>query len=99
MTQAADWHTNADAYLAYFEDNPDRISTAKVFPRLMALLADLRGRRVLDFGCGQGRFSRALAAAGAQVTAHDDSPAEIANARALGGDHAITYVETLEEVR
>ena len=99
MTQAADWHANADAYLAYFDDNPDRISTAKVFPRLMGLLAELRGRRVLDFGCGQVRFSRALAAAGAQVTAHDASPAEIANARALGGDHDITYAETLEEVR
>ena len=43
----------------------------------------LRGRRVLDLGCGPGRASAALAVRhGAQVTAFDASPAMLAAARA-----------------
>ena len=37
------------------------------------LLGDLRGRDVLDFGCGGGWISRLLATAGARVTAFDVS--------------------------
>jgi len=37
------------------------------------LLGDLRGKRVLDFGCGGGWISRLLASAGARVAAFDVS--------------------------
>lgn len=37
------------------------------------LLGDLRGKHVLDFGCGGGWISRLLATAGARVTAFDVS--------------------------
>jgi SAM-dependent methyltransferase len=40
-----------------------------------------RGRRVLDAGCGNGRWSRALASCGADVTAVDASAAGVAHAR------------------
>lgn len=98
MTQTADWHTQADAYMAYFQDNPNRISTTRIFPRLLEHFGDLKGRRVLDFGCGQGRFARMLADAGAEVTAYDSSSAEIANARALDEGRNIRYVEQLDEL-
>ncbi len=98
MNSADDWHTQADAYLAYFEDNPNRISSARVFPRLLEHFGDLHGQRVLDFGCGQGRFARALADAGADVTAFDASAAEIANARDLNQDRGIRYVERQQDL-
>nr|VFK17347.1 MAG: Methyltransferase domain-containing protein [Candidatus Kentron sp. LPFa] len=88
-----DWHIQADAYLAYFQDNPNRISSARVFPRVLEHFGDLNGLRVLDFGCGQGRFARALTDAGADVTAFDASGAELANARALDHGRGIHYVE------
>ncbi|MGB5597368.1 MAG: methyltransferase domain-containing protein [Thiothrix litoralis] len=94
-----DWHVQADAYLAYFQDNPNRISTTQVFPRLLAHFGDMQGLRVLDFGCGQGRFARMLADAGAEATAYDSSSAEIANARALDEGRGIHYVEALDELR
>ncbi len=44
--------------------------------------ADRPGERVLDAGCGSGRYSVALAARGADVTGIDISPAMLALARA-----------------
>jgi 2-polyprenyl-3-methyl-5-hydroxy-6-metoxy-1,4-benzoquinol methylase len=39
-----------------------------VNPVLLRMLGDVRGRRVLDAGCGNGYFSRMLARSGAAVT-------------------------------
>jgi SAM-dependent methyltransferase len=48
---------------------------------LLAALGPLHGRRVLDVGCGTGRFTAALEAAGAQVTGLDRDPAMLQLAR------------------
>lgn len=45
-------------------------------------LGDLNGRRVLDVGCGTGRFTRELAALGARVTGIDKSETMLGVARA-----------------
>ncbi len=47
-------------------------------------LADLRGKRVLDAGCGMGRFAEICADAGAEVHAADLSTAVEAASRNLG---------------
>jgi SAM-dependent methyltransferase len=44
-------------------------------------LGDLRGKRVLDFGCGLGESSILLARSGATVSAFDISPASVALTR------------------
>jgi len=54
--------------------------------RLRALLDRLRpltGRRVLDLGCGKGRFAARLEAHGARVVGLDRAPAMLAEARGL----------------
>jgi SAM-dependent methyltransferase len=49
--------------------------------RTLAELDDLAGKRVLDIGCGSGRYAVALAERGADVLGIDLSPAMLALAR------------------
>jgi SAM-dependent methyltransferase len=51
---------------------------------LLACLGPLAGRRVLDLGCGKGRFAHALARAGAKVIGLDRSGAMLAGTAAAG---------------
>ena len=50
-------------------------------PRVREALGEVRGREVLDLGCGTGRHSAWLAGAGARVTAVDFSAGMLAKAR------------------
>lgn len=56
---------------------------------LLRLLGDIRGMRVLDVACGQGRVARELARNGAQVTGVDISAALLAIASALETDQPL----------
>jgi len=59
---------------------------------LLARAADLPGRRVLDLGCGTGRFAAALAARqGCTAFGVDPSPAMLAVARERAG--GVTWLE------
>jgi len=48
----------------------------------LARFGDLRGQRVLEYGCGHGMAAVTLARAGANVTAFDLSPGYVSEARA-----------------
>ena len=66
---------------------------APEWPALQALLPDLRGRRVLDLGCGFGWFCRWARERGAdRIEGIDVSDKMLARARATTGDATITYV-------
>jgi ubiquinone/menaquinone biosynthesis C-methylase UbiE len=56
------------------------------------LLEAVQGKRVADVGCGTGRRSLAMAAAGAQVTALDFSQGMLARARAKPGAADLRFV-------
>lgn len=45
-------------------------------------LADFRGQRVLEMGCGEGRLTRGITAEAASVVAFDPDEASVAEARA-----------------
>jgi ubiquinone/menaquinone biosynthesis C-methylase UbiE len=52
-----------------------------VEPAVIAEVADLRGKRVLDVGCGSGRLTEFAAAHAAEVYAFDPDPEGLAEAR------------------
>jgi SAM-dependent methyltransferase len=60
-------------------------------PVLLRMLGDVRGRRILDAGCGHGYLARMLAARGAQVTGVEPAESLYAYATEKGG-HDIRYV-------
>ena len=58
---------------------------------LIARVADLAGKDVLDIGCGDGRTSRRLAGRGASVLGVDPDETAIAGARAGGAGDACRF--------
>lgn len=66
-------------------------------PALLELAGDVRGRRILDAGCGPGSLFAALRERGASVTGIDASPAMIAQARQRLGADADLRVADLGE--
>jgi SAM-dependent methyltransferase len=68
------------------------LAGAPEWPSLQRLLPDLKGKRVLDLGCGFGWFCRwARAAGAAAVLGLDVSERMLARARAETTDPAIAY--------
>lgn len=58
---------------------------------MLEALGDVTGARIIDIGCGEGRFSRLLAGLGATVTGVDLTEPFIRRARSLsvGGDNYV----------
>lgn len=76
------WHASAPAWI----DGVERDMTRKMLdPLVLHLCGDVSGRRALDVGSGEGRFSRMLAERGAQSVGIDPTPALVAAARDRGG--------------
>ncbi len=89
----------------YEEENAATRAFNKVFRRPMftryvltlGALGDLKGRRILDVGCGSGRYAVELALAGAEVVGIDFSPEMLVmaneRARAAGVQDRVTFIE------
>lgn len=81
------WDTNAAYWDDAMGDQGNDFVNWLVWPATQRLLAGLEaGWRVLDVACGNGLYSRRLAALGAEVTAFDFAPQMIERARAYPGD-------------
>ncbi len=75
----------ADSYAALIDTKPHNAYCER--PAMIGLLPELRGRRVLDVGCGPGIYAELLLARGAVVTSIDASDRMLENARKrLGPD-------------
>jgi SAM-dependent methyltransferase len=80
---AAAWEAIADGWAERVRTNTDWVRPLILDRPHLELLGDVRGKRILDAGCGEGRFARMLAERGALVTAVDLSARMITNATAL----------------
>jgi SAM-dependent methyltransferase len=74
------WIDSARAYIN-FQDADDPNRTMLLDPVMLRLCGDVAGMRVLDLGCGEGRFCRMLAERGAQCVGIDLIPEMARTAR------------------
>jgi SAM-dependent methyltransferase len=84
------WEASALAWIDVV-DRGDPSRELLLDPVMLRLCGDVAGQRVLDDGCGEGRFSRKLAGAGAEVVALDFTRtlAEAAHDRRVPGQFTI----------
>lgn len=86
------WEKSADWYDRILGERGSELYRRIVIPKALALLAAARGASALDLGCGQGVFSRALAASGCMVTGVDLSPALVKKAGQYPGRAVARYL-------
>ncbi|HUO65684.1 MAG TPA: class I SAM-dependent methyltransferase [Terriglobales bacterium] len=75
------WNDNAASWAQEVRRGNDVAREWLNNPAFLSFIGDLRGRRVLDAGCGEGHNARILACRGAQVTGVDISERMIELAR------------------
>lgn len=85
------WEKSADWYDRILGERGSELYQAVVIPQAMDLLKPQRGEHILDLGCGQGVFSRAMADKGAKVTGVDAATTLIEKARTYRSRTPIRY--------
>lgn len=80
-----------DRWAAVYDHDRNPLTSLEE-PVVRAALANVRGRSVLDLGCGTGRHALWLAAQGATVTAVDFSAGMLAEARRKPGVEGVRFV-------
>ncbi len=90
------WGGEAEWYADHLAES-DTYHTKVIMPNIMRVIAPEAGLSVLEIGCGEGFIARALAEAGARVTACDIAPELIEIAKQKGGgiDYRISKAEEL----
>ncbi len=87
MPKDTGWGAIATWYDELLEESPDSFQAKVILPNLLRILGlDTKNKnnaqlKMIDIACGQGYFSRALAAAGAYVTSADISSELISKAK------------------
>jgi len=76
----------AERYAALVDSKPENAYYER--PATLSLLPDVKGKRVLDAGCGPGSYSEWLVAHGAEVVAIDVSPKMVQLAKQRLGTRA-----------
>ena len=88
------WIESAEAWIALAPDHDSR--TMLLDPIMLAEAGDVNHRRVLDLGCGEGRFSRLLSARGATAIGIDPIR-RLVEAAVEAGGHSERYAQAAGE--
>lgn len=90
------WEASAEAWLSFVQNDVNR--TRILDPVVLEMCGSMWGKRVLDVGCGEGRFSRKLATRGADVIGIDPTETFLQAARSLDplGDYVLGYANNLQ---
>ena len=90
--QGTSWEKSAEWYDKIIGAQGSELYQRIVIPGAMELLQPKKDEAILDLGCGQGVFTRALASTGAKVTGLDAAPTLVRRAREYPSPAPIRYV-------
>lgn len=88
MPELTPKHTSWGRDAAWYDEllgKPGAYQEEVILPNLLRIVAPRAGMRLIDVACGQGYFSRAFAAAGADVLGIDAAPDLVRIAREAAG--------------
>ena len=91
----AEWEANAPAWIAWARE-PDHDSYWNFHRDEFLAGVPKAGRRTLDFGCGEGRFSRDLAAMGHRMVGLDVSPSMLRAAHAASPEIPVCLADAAQ---
>ncbi|MDQ2950163.1 MAG: class I SAM-dependent methyltransferase, partial [Acidobacteriota bacterium] len=93
-TSTRSWNGVADDWVAHADTNDYR--NHYLMPRTLAMLGEVNGKAILDLGCGEGGYARALSRRGARVTGVDGSERliDLARQRALAEALEIEFLNS-----
>ena len=80
--QKREWATLADWFDENQGDEGDVWHRTLIFPGILKVIGQIKGREILDVGCGNGSLARILARMRNHLTGVDGSPGIIAHAKA-----------------
>lgn len=87
-TKTTSWGGEADWYSEHLTQD-DTYHAKVLLPNILRIVAPQKGLTVLEIGCGEGFFARAIAHEGSEVTACDIAPELIEIGKKKGG--GVTY--------
>lgn len=102
---SGEWDAARDSWSDFLDEGKDFFRDEMNKPAFLAVVGDVKGKRVLDIGCGEGNFPRLYAKMGAEVVGVDFSPKMIELARQaeerdkLGIEYVVADAAKLEGVK
>jgi ubiquinone/menaquinone biosynthesis C-methylase UbiE len=94
----AEWAAFAAEWIRIMQRNGDASREGLLDDWMLRLCGDVDGKRVIDLGCGEGRFCRMLAARGASVLGVDLQPEFIRHAQAQASPNETYLLGDIEEL-
>src|ERR1043165_8328054 len=86
------WNAIGNRWASHADTNDYR--NFFLMPRMLEMVGEVSGRRMLDLGCGEGGYARELTRRGADITGVDGSETlvQIARERAGAEDLNISFI-------
>lgn len=96
------WNTMGDEWFEMAQTGESR--NCFIMPNMLKFMGDVKGKKILDLGCGEGGYSRELTARGAQMVSVDCSQkaieyaVELANKEGLHIEHFVRNSNDLFDI-
>lgn len=93
------WNAMGDEWFELAQSGESR--NCFIMPNMLRFMGDVKGKKILDLGCGEGGYSRELAKRGAQLVSIDCSTKAIEYAIALANEenlHIEHYVRNSNDL-